>query len=116
MPPPIDRRRFLQHSTQVAAACGIAALAGSASAADENGISVIVDNRGGWSSNGEWSSTVIKKGDHKRCGTVPDFGKFNLGDGKEYDRYKGVTELMPFAKAVSAKSHDFNERGEETHT
>jgi len=27
-----------------------------------------------------------------------------------------VTELMAFAKAVSAKSHDFDERGEEIHT
>jgi hydroxypyruvate isomerase len=27
-----------------------------------------------------------------------------------------VAELMPFAKAVSAKSHDFDEEGNETHT
>jgi hypothetical protein len=39
-----------------------------------------------------------------------------VSNDEEYDRYKGVTELMPFAKAVSAKSHDFDERGEETHT
>ncbi|MFN7803774.1 MAG: sugar phosphate isomerase/epimerase family protein [Planctomycetaceae bacterium] len=79
-------------------------------------INVIVENHGGLSSNGEWLSSVIKKVDHKRCGTLPDFGNFNLGDGKQYDRYKGVTELMPFAKAVSAKSHDFNEAGDEIHT
>lgn len=83
---------------------------------DKHGINVIVENHGGLSSNGEWLSTVIKKVDHKRCGTLPDFGNFNLGDGKQYDRYKGVAELMPFAKAVSAKSHDFNEQGEEIHT
>ena len=34
----------------------------------------------------------------------------------EYDRYKGMKELMPFAKGVSAKSHDFNEAGDEIHT
>jgi sugar phosphate isomerase/epimerase len=79
-------------------------------------INVIVENHGGLSSNGEWLASVIKKVDHKRCGTLPDFGNFNLGDGKQYDRYKGVTELMPFAKAVSAKSHDFNEAGDEIHT
>src|SRR6185436_8397686 len=45
------------------------------------------------------------------CGTLPDFGNFELGDGKEYDRYKGVTEMMPFAKAVSAKTHDFDDKG-----
>jgi len=84
--------------------------------ADPHGINVIVENHGGLSSNGEWLSGVIRKVDHKRCGTLPDFGNFRIGDGQEYDRYKGVAELMPFAKSVSAKSHDFNEQGEETHT
>lgn len=83
---------------------------------DEHAINVIVENHGGLSSNGEWLSAVIKKVDHKRCGTLPDFGNFRLSEGKEYDRYKGVAELMPFAKAVSAKSHDFDDAGEETHT
>ncbi|MGC9343116.1 MAG: hypothetical protein ACP5E3_10470, partial [Bacteroidales bacterium] len=32
------------------------------------------------------------------------------------DRYQGVKELMPYAKGVSAKSHDFNKKGQETHT
>jgi len=54
--------------------------------------------------------------DLPNCGTLPDFGNFNIGDGKMYDRYTGVTELMPFAKAVSAKSHDFDAEGNETHT
>ncbi len=58
----------------------------------------------------------MEKVDHERVGTLPDFGNFRLGGGKEYDRYKGVTELMPFAKAVSAKSHDFDAAGDETHT
>ncbi len=79
-------------------------------------INVIVENHGGLSSNGEWLGAVIKKVDMRRCGTLPDFGNFDLGDGKQYDRYKGVTELLPFAKAVSAKSHDFDEQGNETQT
>ena len=79
-------------------------------------ISVIVENHGGLSSNGEWLSAVIKKVKHPRCGTLPDFGNFNLGNGQQYDRYKGVKELMPLAKAVSAKSHDFDEQGNEIHT
>lgn len=79
-------------------------------------ISVIVENHGGLSSNGAWLSSVIKKVNHPGCGTLPDFGNFNLGNGQEYDRYKGVSELMPFAKAVSAKSHDFDEQGNETRT
>jgi len=84
--------------------------------ADPHGINVIVENHGGLSSNGEWLSAVIRKVDHKRCGTLPDFGNFRVAEGQEYDRYKGVSELMPYAKAVSAKSHDFNDQGEETHT
>lgn len=72
-------------------------------------INVIVENHGGLSSNGAWLSGVMKLVDHPRCGTLPDFGNFY-----EYDRYQGVTELMPFAKAVSAKSYDFGPDGEET--
>jgi sugar phosphate isomerase/epimerase len=53
---------------------------------------------------------------HPRCGTLPDFGNFRIGEGELYDRYKGVAELMPFAKAVSAKSHDFDDQGNETGT
>ena len=77
-------------------------------------INIIVENHGGLSSNGEWLSSVIKKVNHPRCGTLPDFGNFNLGNGKQYDRYKGVQEMMPFAKGVSAKSMDFDEQGNET--
>jgi sugar phosphate isomerase/epimerase len=84
--------------------------------ADPHGINVIVENHGGLSSNGVWLAEVITKVEHPRCGTLPDFGNFNLGDGKEYNRYKGVIELMPFAKAVSAKSHEFDAEGNETHT
>jgi L-ribulose-5-phosphate 3-epimerase len=59
---------------------------------------------------------VMRKVNMPNCGTLPDFGNFDLGGGKEYDRYKGVKELMPFAKGVSAKSHDFDANGNETHT
>jgi len=59
---------------------------------------------------------VMKIVDLPNCGTLPDFGNFHIGDGKMYDRYTGVAELMPFAKAVSAKSHDFDAEGNETNT
>jgi sugar phosphate isomerase/epimerase len=81
-----------------------------------HGIGVIVENHGGLSSNGAWLAAVMEKVDIENCGTLPDFGNFHLGGGNEYDRYKGVAELMPYAKAVSAKSHDFDEAGNETHT
>jgi sugar phosphate isomerase/epimerase len=83
---------------------------------DEHGINVIVENHGGLSSNGQWLSGVIEKVDHPRCGTLPDFGNFQLGEDEWYDRYKGITELMPYAKAVSAKSHDFDSDGNEINT
>lgn len=82
----------------------------------QHGISVLVENHGGLSSNGAWLAAVMKKVDHPRCGALPDFGNFFISRNEEYDRYKGVQELMPFAKAVSAKSNDFGADGNETHT
>ena len=105
-------------------------------------LNVIVENHGGLSSNGTWLSGVLKAVNLDNCGSLPDFGNFYVvknrgkaeqyatqkalyeGDpslsedqyGLGYDRYRGVTELMPFAKGVSAKAHDFNAEGEEIHT
>ena len=84
--------------------------------ASTHGLNVIVENHGGLSSNGQWLSGVMKSINMKNCGTLPDFGNFRIVGGKTYDRYKGVKELMPFAKAVSAKSHDFDDNGNEIHT
>ena len=80
------------------------------------GINTIVENHGGLSSNGKWLVSVMKEVDHPMCGTLPDFGNFKIKDGEWYDRYTGVDELMPFAKAVSAKSHSFNWKGNEINT
>lgn len=79
-------------------------------------IAIIVENHGGLSSNGQWLASVMRRVHLPNCGTLPDFGNFNLGDGRQYDRYRGVAELMPFAKAVSAKAHDFDAGGNEIHT
>ena len=70
---------------------------------------VIVENHGGLSSNGKWLSETIRLTGMTNCGTLPDFGNFY-----EYDRYQGVTDMMPTAKAVSAKSYDFDDQGNET--
>lgn len=95
-----------------------------ASHAEKLGINVIVENHGGLSSDGTWLAGVIKEINMPGCGTLPDFGNFCLrhaDDGmghsncvEEYDRYQGVEELLPFAKAVSAKSYDFDATGNET--
>mgnify|MGYP001159536573 CR=1 FL=1 len=80
----------------------------------EHGLDVIVENHGGLSSNGAWLAGVIELVDHPRCGTLPDFGNFRIGEDEWYDFYTGVSELMPYARAVSAKSHDFDNQGNET--
>jgi L-ribulose-5-phosphate 3-epimerase len=85
-------------------------------AADGLQINVIVENHGGLSSNGAWLAATIKKAGVPGCGTLPDFGNFRVSKDEEYDRYKGVMELMPYAKGVSAKSHDFDASGNETKT
>lgn len=69
-------------------------------------ISVIVENHGGLSSHGDWLTGVMRLVDNPRCGTLPDFGNFY-----DYDRYKGVAEMMRYAKGVSAKTHDFDAQG-----
>lgn len=85
------------------------------------GINILVENHGGYTSNGQWLAEVMEKVNMPNCGTLPDFGNFCITEGygsinsKEcdnaYDIYKGVAELMPYAKAVSAKSYDFDENG-----
>ena len=93
---------------QKLAADGLARLAEYAGQMDMN---VIVENHGGLSSNGAWLAGVMKMVGKPNCGTLPDFGNFY-----DYDRYLGVEELMPFAKGVSAKSHDFDADGNEVRT
>lgn len=84
--------------------------------ADGFGLNVIVENHGGLSSNGKWLAGVMEMVSLPNCGTLPDFGNFRIQGDEWYDRYQGVRELMPYAKAVSAKSHDFDAEGNETST
>ncbi len=101
-----------------AAVDGLGALCVYATSLD---INIIVENHGGFSSDGQWLSSVIDEINLPNCGTLPDFGNFCVayddnGCTREYDRYKGVEELIPYAKAVSAKSHAFDDHGLETGT
>jgi sugar phosphate isomerase/epimerase len=92
--------------------------------AQSSNINIIVENHGSHSSNGKALSEVVKNVNLDNCGTLPDFGNFcikrennNLYSGPceiEYDKYQGMRDLMPYAKAVSAKSYDFDESGNET--
>jgi len=88
-------------------------------------INVIVENHGGLSSNAGLLVQVMQAVNMPNAGTLPDFGNFCISaewgaNGRtcleEYDRYKGIEEMMPFAKAVSAKSHEFDANGQEIHS
>tara|TARA_B110000902_G_scaffold21595_1_gene24223 strand:+ start:1 stop:927 length:927 start_codon:yes stop_codon:yes gene_type:complete len=82
-------------------------------------VSILVENHGGFSSDGSWLSNVMQNVSRENIGTLPDFGNFCIERKEQecisaYDRYQGMSELMPFAKALSAKSHAFDEQGNET--
>ncbi|GAB3506936.1 sugar phosphate isomerase/epimerase [Spirosoma knui] len=90
----------------------------------KNKIGVIVENHGGYSSDGKWIVNVMRQVNNPYCGTLPDLDNFCLvrdtnGPNpqaciKQYDRYEGTEEMMPFAKGVSAKSRAFDAEGNET--
>jgi sugar phosphate isomerase/epimerase len=75
------------------------------------GINIIVENHGGYSSDGQWLSGVMEKVGMDNVGTLPDFGNFY-----EYDKYQGIADLMPYAKGVSAKSNSFDAEGNEVNS
>ena len=83
------------------------------------GVNVVVENHGGYSSDAKWVVGVMEQVDMDNVGTLPDFGNFCIETDstgaciKEYDKYLGMEELMPYAKGVSAKSHEFDADGNE---
>ena len=88
------------------------------------GINVIVENHGRITSNIPELMNVIYGTNMDNVGTLPDFGNFCMADEgygsvfdgsceKMYDFYQGVEEMMPKAFAVSAKSNDFDDNGDE---
>jgi sugar phosphate isomerase/epimerase len=91
--------------------------------ADKAGINVVIENHGGLSSNAKWLVQTIKLANHKRAGTLPDFGNFRLAgptkanpDAKveSYDSYVGVAEMMPLAKGVSVKPRVWDANGKDS--
>ena len=98
----------------------------------KSNIDVIVENHVGISCNGRWLANVMKEMNNPHCGTLADFGNFCINRTKpptndiagymqtkcleEYDRYKGIAELMPYAKGIHAKTHVFDANGNDTET
>lgn len=80
-------------------------------------VHVVIENHGGFSSNGKWLADTIRKANHPLAGTLPDFGNFRIStlDGKpiSYDSYRGVDELMPLATGVSLKPKVWDDMGQE---
>ncbi len=85
-------------------------------------INIVVENHGSDSSNGQWLVEVMRGVNKSNVGLLPDFGNFCIshpwgstqeGCEKAYDRYKGIQEMLPYAKGVSAKSYDFDQAGEQ---
>jgi sugar phosphate isomerase/epimerase len=74
-------------------------------------LDIIIENHGNHSSNGAWLARLMKTADIDNLGTLPDFGNF-----RNYDRYQGVKETLPWARAVCAKVHAFTEDGQAKHT
>jgi len=88
-------------------------------------INVLCENHGWLSSDAEKLMQAITDVNMANCGTLPDFGnwctkrkdaKAKWGECAEVypDKYKGTALMMAAAKAVSAKSYDFDENGNET--
>ena len=85
-------------------------------------LNIVVENHGSDSSKGDWIADIMRQVNKPNVGTLPDFGNFCIShpwgttqDGckNEYDRYKGIEEMLPFAKGVSAKTYDFDSNGEQ---
>ncbi len=90
--------------------------------AETMNLNVVVENHGSDSSKGDWMADVMQQVGKTNVGTLPDFGNFCISHPwgttqeeckEEYDRYKGVAEMLPFAKGVSAKTYDFDRNGEQ---
>jgi sugar phosphate isomerase/epimerase len=90
--------------------------------AETMSLNIVVENHGGETSNAAWLAGVVKQVSRPNVGTLPDFGNFSLsepwGNTQEtqknmYDRYQGVAALLPYAKGVSAKTYDFDAKGEQ---
>lgn len=71
----------------------------------------IVENHGNWSSKGDWVKEVMEQVKRDNCGTLPDFGNF-----RGYDKYQGVKDMLPWARAICAKVHKINPDGEAADT
>ena len=94
--------------------------------AKTKGIEVLIENHGGYSSDPNWLVSLYKKLNRSNVALLPDFDNWCIEreNGErwgtpcinEYDRYKGMKLLLPFAGTISIKSFGFDEEGKEIKT
>lgn len=93
---------------------------------EKQNINVLVENHGLHTSDGKFIVSVLQQVNNPFLGTLPDFGNWCLtaewGSTEEskdcekiYPHEEGVTDFLPFAKGVSAKSYNFDSEGNETY-
>ena len=96
---------------------------------DKN-INIVIENHGGYTGDAKWVVNLINKINNKNLGSLPDFGTLNFCVKRDlseeqifsskclnqYDKYLGVKELLPYAKGISAKSTQFDLKGNEVNT
>ncbi|MSU04251.1 MAG: DUF1080 domain-containing protein [Pedosphaera sp.] len=72
-----------------------------------SGLNLVIENHGGVSSDPAWLAALVKSVNKSNFGLMPDFGSFP----DAINRYEAVEQMMPFAKAVSAKATKFGTAG-----
>ncbi len=74
----------------------------------ETGVKLNIENHGGASLWGDWILKIVLLTDPEWVGTCPDFGNFPLDC-----RYRELGKVFPYARHVHAKSHEFDDEGED---
>jgi sugar phosphate isomerase/epimerase len=116
----VNARRGDKTAIKAAAVDGLSVLT---EFARKSNITIITENHGGYSSDAAWLVDIVRGVNSAFCRLNVDLGNFcRAWDGnhgcidQQYDPYAGVQLMMPLAKAVSAKTMVFDERGEDTRT
>lgn len=85
----------------------------------QHNVELLVENHGFVSSNGAWLAMLVQKTQHDNFGVYTDLDNFFMGGWdlqpkRWYDRTQGLIELAPYTRGVSAKTHKFDNQGQET--
>ncbi len=88
--------------------------------AKKQGVILLIENHGGLSSNGDWLLELMQTAKHDNLQILLDYDNFKWSETEiwqntqRFDRYDGVTKLMPYTNCVSVKTYAFDEQGFET--